>query len=98
MAPFRTTEKIVSKLREKHKIEIEEVREAFLNYDGEFLKETRSEHQGENQKLWFISETDHDRILKIVFIEDQDQLDLITAYDPDEEDITYYEKLTQIKR
>ena len=93
VAPFRALPKIIQKLKEAHNVSIEEVREAFYNLRVEMEEELRPEPQRPNKKFWFISETDEMRLLKIVVLEDEAGLALITAYDPDEEDLVYYEKL-----
>jgi hypothetical protein len=96
MAPFLYQAKVKAKIKEIHEVEIEEVREAFLNHiacNERFIEETRKEHFKVHKKLWFIAETDHGRILKVVVAEEGDFLELVTAYDPDEEDIIYYEKV-----
>jgi hypothetical protein len=96
MAPFLYQDKVKAKIKELHEVEIEEVREAFLSHiacNERFIEETRKEHLKVHKKLWFIAETDQGRLLKVVLAEEGDSLELVTAYDPDEEDINYYEKV-----
>ncbi|GAG92454.1 unnamed protein product, partial [marine sediment metagenome] len=41
---------------------------------------------------WFISETDKQRILKVVFIRTESQIIIKTAYDPNAEELRIYRK------
>jgi len=92
MAPFVIPSYILTKIREKHGVELEEVKEAFFNRIDHMPRESREKHQRDYKKIWFISETDSGRLLKVVIAEsDEDQLTLMSAYDPCEEDIIEYE-------
>ena len=79
MAPFLIPPHILIKIREAHGVDEEEVKEAFFNRDNEICDETREQHRRDYNKIWFISETDKGRLLKVVLAELQgdDQLLLI---------------------
>ncbi len=84
---------IILKLKHKHKVMPSEVEECFYNRNKGLLEDTREEHQTRPPTLWFISETDHGRILKVVFIELQNgRYEIKTAYEPNEIEVTIYEK------
>jgi hypothetical protein len=71
--------------------------EAFYLYEGgSFLVDDRKRNQTVPPTLWFIGETTDGRVLKVVFIYDQEHDTAIikTAYEPDEEEIALYEANT----
>ncbi len=72
---------ITAKLKSKHKVTLEEVTEAILNYSGEILEDNRAQHQTKPPTIWYISETDAGRPLKLVFVATE-PLTLKTAYQP----------------
>lgn len=77
------SENVEKKLREKHNVTPVEIYECFLNHTGHFLEDTREEHGTWPPTEWFLSETNHRRLLKIVFIpEDDETLTIKTAYEP----------------
>jgi uncharacterized DUF497 family protein len=90
---LKISQRILSKLKEKHCIEIEEVWECFINRMGGFLEDTRLHNKTEPPTLWFIAETNKRRLLKIVFIELANrQYELKTAYEPNDKEVNIYEK------
>lgn len=89
---------IAPKIREKLANKIPavseaEVRECFWNRTGRTLIDDREEHKTKPPTRWFIAETASGRRLKIVFIRagNGDHI-LKSAYDPDEEEESIYEK------
>ena len=84
--------KILDKLSSKHGVCEEEVAQCFANRTGKFLLDTREEHETDPPTLWFISETDFARKLKIVFICRDGNNYIRTAYPPDEKEICIYNK------
>lgn len=87
------SERILNKLKEKHRVIMEEVWECFLNRGGGFLEDTRLNNRTEPPTLWFIAETDTGRQLKIVFIELEDgNYEIKTAYEPNVIEVKIYEK------
>jgi uncharacterized DUF497 family protein len=98
MSPFFVLPNIKQKLWEKHQVNVEEAKEAFYGVDeSDFVEELREEHKRDNKRLWFIGETFLGRRLKVVFEEVGEVLELITAYDPSEEDEIGYEKYKERK-
>jgi hypothetical protein len=62
------------------------------SYAG-FLEDTRLDHKATPPTFWFIAETDHGRLLKVVFIElDNGAYKIKTAYQPNTNEINIYEK------
>lgn len=84
---------IVLKLKLKHKVTPIEVEECFLNRIKGLLEDTREEHKTHPPTLWFIAETDHGRLLKVVFIERLDGIyEVKTAYEPNQKEVKIYEQ------
>ncbi|MEO9204911.1 MAG: ADP-ribosyl-(dinitrogen reductase) hydrolase [Gammaproteobacteria bacterium] len=90
---FKFTKRIAEKLLKKHRVTIIEVGECFLNRIHGLLEDTRLDHRTEPPTLWFIAETDHGRLLKVVFIEHTDgTYEIKTAYEPNENEVKIYER------
>ena len=72
----------------------QEIRECFRNRTQGFLKDTRRKNKTRPPTLWFISETNKMRRLKVVFIRrTEGNCTIKTAYDPDSyEEFIYEEK------
>lgn len=80
------------KLRNKHKVSPEEVEQCFSNRLGGFLEDTREQHRTSPPTQWFIAETDSGRKLKIVFVNDGHELQIKTAYEPNQNEVKIYER------
>jgi uncharacterized DUF497 family protein len=87
---------ILTKIQEKHGVSPKEVGECFLNRDGEFLIDTREEHQTTPQTLWFIAETNKGRLLKICFVPkgvgNENGPTLKSAFEPNEFEKSIYQR------
>ena len=86
------SQKILDKLASKHNVKQEEVAQCFANRNGEFLSDTRENHASDPPTLWFISETDYGRKLKVVFIKKDKDIYLRSAFAPNEKEIRIYNK------
>lgn len=53
-----------------HNVTDQEIMQCFANRGRTFLQDTRPQHQTPIPTQWFVSETDHGRRLKVVFIYD----------------------------
>lgn len=85
--------RIRNKIQEKHGVTMNEVEQCFLNRIGKILQDTRTDHQTNPPTLWFISETNRQRMLKIVFVLELDNsITLKTAYEPNTIEIDIYNK------
>ncbi|PIV33537.1 MAG: ADP-ribosyl-(dinitrogen reductase) hydrolase [Lysobacterales bacterium CG02_land_8_20_14_3_00_62_12] len=59
-----------------------EVEECFFNNAGRYATDTRPEHRshGGSPTYWFVAETNHRRLLKIMFVRDGQDIHLKSAY------------------
>ncbi|MBX9879947.1 MAG: hypothetical protein K2Y22_15930 [Candidatus Obscuribacterales bacterium] len=85
------------KLRVKHQVEPDEVTECFLNRKKGFLIDTREKHRTDPPTQWFVSCTDRQRKLKVVFIRiSLTEIEIKTAYEPNIEEVTIYDKKAKL--
>ena len=84
--------KILQKLEDKHSVTDDEIDQCFSNRNGSYLSDTREDHKSDPPTLWFISETDYGRRLKVVFIFKNGDVNLRTAYEPNKAEIRIYNK------
>lgn len=91
---------ILDKLKHKHDVSAEDVEEAFLNRQAGLAKELRPQNQGAEDRFWFISTTDKGRELKVVFFFDLEKNVpvIITAYEPNNDEVDLYEKIQRQKK
>ena len=73
----------------------EEVVQCFANRINKYLYDRREQHETDPPTLWFISETDYGRKLKIVFVQEDGDTYLRTAYKPNREEIRIYNKYSK---
>lgn len=66
--------------REDHNVKEDEVRECFLNHDGFYLEDDDEDHATNPPTEWFVGETDRGRLLKIIFVFQDGNLYLKSAY------------------
>ena len=81
---------VAKKLSEKHRVSRSELEQCFENRIGGMLLDTREEHRTDPPTLWFLSETDAGRKLKIVFVQRGELVFLKTAYDANEDERRIY--------
>lgn len=84
------SEKIESKLESKHDVSKDEVRQCFENRSGNLLEDSREEHQTNPPTQWFISYTNNQRLLKVVFVLKDGVIHLKTAYEPNQDEQRIY--------
>ncbi len=60
--------KIRQKLTQRHGVSQGEIEECFSNVEKGFLIDDREEHATDPCTQWFVSETDHGRRLKVMFV------------------------------
>lgn len=82
---------VSTKLRDKHDVSRREVEQCFENIEGPLLIDDREDHKSDPPTLWFISRTNKNRLLKVVYIQRGKMVHLRTAYEPNEAEILIYQ-------
>jgi len=83
---------ILNKLTEKHGVTRREIEQCFENRIGNFLIDSREDHQTDPPTLWFIAPTNRGRDLKIAFLHIDGNIRIKTAFEPNEKEKEIYEK------
>ena len=86
------SQRIREKLRQKHCVTEDEIVQCFASREGRFLIDTREEHRTDPPTHWFIAQTSHGRLLKVVFVPMDDDIHIKTAYEPNDTEIRIYAK------
>ncbi len=94
MIPLVITPNVRNKLTLRHEVNEDEIRECFLNFDGKYLIDSREEHKTSPPTLWFISETHRGRMLKIIFVHEDGNVIIKSAYNANETAIRIYTEMT----
>jgi uncharacterized DUF497 family protein len=83
---------VLTKLREKHQVEAREVEQCFENRIGLFLEDAREDHKTDPATLWFVAQTNSNRLLKVVFIYRDGNVHIKSAFDPNAKEIKLYDE------
>lgn len=86
------SQRVRSKLQDKHNVSEKEVEECFENRMGRDLFDTREEHKTDPPTRWFLSCTNHQRLLKVGFVPSKKGMEIKTAYDANQTEISIYKK------
>jgi hypothetical protein len=73
-------------------VTIREVEQCFENRVGGLLTDTREDHKTDPPTMWFLAETNAQRLLKVVYVQKRGFVYLKTAYDPNAEEKRIYQK------
>ncbi len=90
--PIVISDAIFKKVTESHKVSLREIEQCFDNKEGGLLKDTREKNQTTPPTLWFLALTNKSRLLKVVFVQVDDDIIIKTAYDANEDEIRIYRK------
>ncbi len=83
---------ICVKLLTKHQVTPEEIDQCFANRNGKYIEDVREEHATNPPTLWFIAETHWGRKLKVVFVNENGNNYIRTAFEPSDATIQNYLK------
>ncbi len=80
---------IQDKILSEHDVMMIEAEEAFNNFAGYPLQDSRAKNRTKPETMWFLAETYDGRLLKVVYIPypDQNLAVLRTAYEPDNDEV-----------
>lgn len=82
---------IQEKLDSKHGVSRREIEQCFENRDGDYVEDTREEHKTDPATLWFVSPTNNNRKLKVIFVFNNGNLYIKSAFDAKQSHIETYE-------
>lgn len=83
---------MLQKLKDKHRVTRREVEQCFENRIGIYLEDDREEHRTDPPTLWFVSPTNCNRLLKIIFVFLDGNVYIKSAYDSSQKVIQLYDK------
>ena len=88
------SQSVRNKLRDKHNVTEDEIKECFLNKDESrgHLEDTRADHRTDPVTMWFISETHKERRLKVVWMNTEEGVVIKSAFPPNEIEERIYTK------
>lgn len=85
---------VQEKLDKKHGVKESEIVECFANCVGKYLDDTRQRHKTDPKTLWFVSETDRARKLKVAFIlHVNGDIEIKSAFPPNATEQSLYNRL-----
>lgn len=87
------SDKIKAKLQAKHDVSPKDVMECFWNRIGEVFEDVREEHRTDPPTLFFISENNHGRVLKVCYVERAGRIHLKTCFEPSASQLEAYRQL-----
>jgi hypothetical protein len=90
--PIIISDDIRDKLSGKHGITRKDITQCFDNIEGGLLEDTREDHKSNPPTMWFISSTNNGKLIKIAYIQYDDDIVIKTAYEPNETEIYIYKK------
>lgn len=83
---------VLHKLQHKHAVTRDEVEQCFANRSGKLLRDTREKHKTNPPTLWFLAFTNKLRLLKIVYIQIGNTVELKSAFSPIQTEIDIYSR------
>ena len=92
MENLKISDSVLRKLLEQHNVARIEVEQCFRNRLGRLLVDNRALTKTNPPTLWFIACTNKGRPLKVVYIQRGENVELKTAYDPNEEEVRIYKR------
>jgi hypothetical protein len=92
---LRISAAVREKLEKKHLVTVREVEQCFDNRDraGRLILDTRDAHKTDPPSRWFISRTNKNRQLKVIFVQVGGNIFLKSAFEPNAKEIEIYNKL-----
>lgn len=91
MTSFVISAATCRKLQYKHGVSSKEIAECFESRCGNLLIDDREDHRRHPPTLWFVAPTRKGRLLKVVFQHRGRNSHIITAYEPNPDEIRIYE-------
>jgi len=92
MLNLKISADVLYKLEHKHDVTREEIEQCIANRTGKLLQDTREKHKTNPPTLWFLAYTNKLRLLKIVYIQIGDMVELKSAFSPNKTEIDIYSR------
>lgn len=83
---------ILDKLDVKHNVTRREIEQCFENREGHYVEDSREEHKTDPATLWFVSPTNQNRKLKVIFVFNNGNIYIKSAYDAKDSHIEIYKQ------
>lgn len=90
MKNLKISDSVLAKLKAKHNVTRSEVEQCFANRKGRLLVDNRVLHKTTPPTLWFVAQTNKGRSLKILYIQRGQDVDLRSAFPPNEDENRIY--------
>lgn len=92
MKNLKITPDVLDKINKTHGVKREEVEHCFANRIGRLLIDNRPQHKTNPDTLWFLALTNQSRLLKVAYIQRESEVQLKSAFDPNEIEIEIYKR------
>lgn len=94
MLPLVISPETLKKLEEKHGVNRREIEQCFENRTGTYLGDDREEHKTNPPTLWFVAPTNCDRLLKVIFVFEDGNIFIKSAYEPSDKVVEIYKRFS----
>ena len=82
---------ILEKLQTKHDVSRRDIEQCFDNRIGDYLEDADEDHQTDPPSLWFVAPTNCDQLLKIIFVFQDGNIYVKSAFPANAKAIKLYE-------
>lgn len=82
---------MLEKLETRHSVSRREIEQCFENREGDYVEDTREEHRTDPATLWFVSPTNQNRKLKVIFVFRDGNIYIKSAFDAKDSHVETYE-------
>lgn len=82
---FKMSSGVGAKLLEDHAVTMKEVFECFANGEAIYFEDDREFNKTDPPTWWFMAPTNHGRLLKVCFMRKEGDIEIKTAYEPDDD-------------
>ena len=90
MKNLKISDAVAKKLKEKHQVDRREVEQCSENRGGRLLEDRRARHKTQPPTLWFLSQTNRGRVLKVVYIQGGSVVELKSTFEPNADELAIY--------
>ncbi len=88
------TDNVLHKLESAHHVQPREIEQCFQNRQGKPLIDDREQHKTNPPTRWFLALTNDNRLLKVVYIWDGEEIYVKSAFEPNAKEIAVWKQKT----